>query len=1193
MSLTPEQLEVIGNRQRTIFVEAGAGTGKTTLLVECYLVGLLDDGLPPEQLPTVTFTRKAAGEMRERIRKALLDRGESSLARRVQDAPIGTIDSFAARILRDNALEAGLDPAFGILEEERAAMLRRQAFRDVWERHICSLDDERLTGLSPFQKEIEGGIIPLYERLRGVGREEPRLRLPSAPASGPAEDALRGALRAFLDAGIDRSKASARMRENLDKAEACCEWLDRSASHAPEQRIAELRRFRPNAGCGNAEQKALIKAVQAEGGQLHAVLGEQLLAPLAGEVDELLAALHCEYRKRKKALGVLDFLDLTLEARSLLERGIGGLEPGSRLIVDEFQDTNDLQCAFFDALGAEAILTVGDQFQSIYGFRNADVEVFRDRKRDTPADSVFSLSTNFRSRQPVLDVVNRVFRDEGVLGSELLELTSGREPGEPRPGRIEPRGSLEPAVELVILEKVGQDWREQEARASAECVEQMVRMEGWRQRDVVMLFHSTRGIDTYADELEKRGLDAYVVGGRNYYASEEVGDVLSILSLLINPHDDLALLTVLRSPFVRVADDVLYLLREKAGLRRSAGRRPFLWTALLAVAQGQELPGATEAEVASLRDLVSGVSELRGRLGTPGLGGFIEQVLNRFDYDLAVLRAPQGRRRFANLRKLMRLADEFESVEGPDPASLVAYLRERGELAAKEGNAAILAEGEDVVRLMTIHQAKGLEFPVVLVVGLGSEGGGRGGAAMHVGFRGEVGFRFKLEEGPGSPTVDYGPVDEIIEEASRREAGELLRKAYVAFTRAEERLVLVGTRGITGTPLLHYLQGLFDLPSASDLEAPGLRAGPGATAAADGREPSKEVIAEGDGFYPWESIDLRVRPVAAVPGGAAEDPPPRPVHAPAARGSAAPKPPTFVDRLAPGAPVKSVSFSSLSLYLACPRRYFLESVLGLGEFDAPGGGAAERAAAEAYPEGDDGSGGRGLRGTPGTDEAGGASGREVGLVVHQMLEEAALAGAEPGEAALAHLAARALAWQGLMGEPRIAQTGVRLARAFWRSPVATHPGLAAGRKEVPFVFAHRGFLVRGVFDLLLEEAPGWHLVDYKTNRLGEGGRVEAVKHYRLQAAIYALAALQAGKEPVRVSFLFLEQPDELVTHEFAASDRGALEEELSAALEGIENGDFAAREDRCDWCSVQGLCGPLGVDGPGSRVGGNIAARGA
>lgn len=1192
MSLTPEQLRVIDNRQRTIFVEAGAGTGKTTLLVECYLSGLLDDGLTPEQLPTVTFTRKAAGEMRERIRRALLDRGESSLARRVQDAPIGTIDSFAARILRDNALEAGLDPAFGILEEERAAMLARQAFRDVWERHVCSLDDERLIRLSPFQKEVEGGVIRLYERLRGTGREEPGLALPVSPASGPAETALRGALRAFLDAGIDRAKASRRMLENLDKAEACCEWLDRSVSQAPEQRIAELRSFRPNAGCGNAQQKALIKAVQEESEQLHGVLGEQLLAPLVGQVDELLAGLHCEYRKRKKDLGALDFLDLTLEARSLLERGLGGLERGSRLIVDEFQDTNDLQCAFFDALGAEAVLTVGDQFQSIYGFRNADVEVFRDRRRKTPAGSVFTLSTNFRSRQPVLNVVNRVFRDEALLGSELLELTSGREPGEPRQGRTVPRGTLGPAAELVLLEKeAGEDWREQEARASAECVERLVRAEGWKQRDVVMLFHSTRGIDAYAEELEKRGLGAYVVGGRNYYASEEVGDVLSLLSLLVNPHDDLALLTVLRSPFVGVADDVLYLLREKAGRRRSAGRRPFLWTALLAIAKGQELPGATEDEVASLRDLAAGVFELRGRMGTPGLGGFVEQTLNRFDYDLAVLRAPQGRRRFANLRKLMRLADEFESVEGPDPASLVAYLRERGELAAKEGNAAILAEGEDVVRLMTIHQAKGLEFPVVLVVGLGSEGGGREGSGMHVGLRGEVGFRLKLEDGPGSPTVEYGPVEAIIEEASRREAEELLRKAYVALTRAEERLVLVGTRGIAGTALLHYLEGLFQLPPAPDLEAPGRRAAPDSRAASDLRESPRADESEGDGFYPWEGIDLRVRSVAALP---ATDAPIRPVHAPPMRGTAAPEPPAFVDRLAPKAPVKSVSFSSLSLYQACPRRYFLESVLGLGEFDARGGAAPEGAAAEAQPEFDDGAGGQGLPGTPGADGAGGVSGRDVGVVVHQMLEEAELARAEPSEAALAHLAARALERHGLLGEPHIAHTSVRLACAFWRSPVATHPGLAAGGKEVPFVFAHRGFLVRGIFDLLLEEGRGaWHILDYKTNRLGDGGRAEAVKHYRLQAAIYALAALQAGKEQARVSFLFLEQPDELVTYEFAVSDRPALEEELRAALEGIENGNFAAREGHCDWCSVEGLCGPRGVDGPGFFVGGNIAARGA
>ena len=497
--------------------------------------------------------------------------------------------------------------------------------------------------------------------------------------------------------------------------------------------------------------------------------------------------------RRKTALGLLDFNDVEIRALELMDSGVHPYADAARLMVDEFQDTNGLQCRLIEKLGVATVLTVGDLYQSIYGFRGADIEVFRNHERTVRAGAageVFHtrLSLNFRSRGAVLDVINRVVGHPGLFGEGFTDLVAARARDEARAGLPDERGALSPAVELVVLGRgapSGEDatWQENEARVVADLVSGLVREQGWRPRDVVVLLRALTQVHELEEALVAQGLPSYVVQGRGYYDREELGDLFALLRCLVNPHDDVSLVTALRSPLGAVRDDILYLLRIQSD--RLGGTS--LWEAM----REHELEGAESADAERLRLFRERIETLRVRLGAPGLSELIDASVTAFSYDLVLLQAPDGPRRYANVRKLMLLADEFEALEGPDLAGFVRYLSGRRDLtASREGNAALLAEDDDVVRVMTIHQAKGLEFPVVVIAGMG--GSGRTDRPM---FPLDRSDRVSLRiPGPsdkrfGEPLV-LGPVDDIVQSLDIAHREEEKRLYYVAMTRAMERLLL-------------------------------------------------------------------------------------------------------------------------------------------------------------------------------------------------------------------------------------------------------------------------------------------------------------------------------------------------------------------------------------------------------------------
>jgi ATP-dependent helicase/nuclease subunit A len=1151
--LTEEQRAVLEARRGEVFVSAAAGSGKTSLLVECYLAALLDDGLSPEQLPTVTFTRKAAAEMKDRIRRGLLARGREDLAARMDQAPIGTIHSFCRRLLASDPVGAGVDPLARVLDEERAAILMHAVWREVWQETVMAASAEEVRLLAKWRKDLQKEVPELYRRLRQMGLAHPSFSLTPPLGWETARQKLRRALNELHSEAAPLAERSKTAEVLLDGIEAARGWASAASPGRPDLRTSGAIRLPLNGP--RALRPLVVEARSALTEARLALAGHELLA-VGRLIDDLLDRLHSSLEKRKRQEGHLDFQDLELLALAYVRGGGPSLPVGSRLLVDEFQDTNSLQFALFRQLGTASRLTVGDEYQSIYAFRGADVEVFRRVRAELSGEgpaaerSLHRLTYNFRSSAEVLSAVNRLFGSQALFGDQFTALKAGRASAAPETGR--PTSGH--AAELLLMDREScaddeDGWQAAEARGVAGRIARLTEHEGWRPRDVVVLLATFTHVEWYARALDEHGIPAYVVGGKGYYAREEVTDVLALLTLVVNPHDDLALVTVLRSPFVSVLDDTLYLLRRAAGRR---GR--FLWEG----AKG-EVPDLPSDERMKLDAFASRLELLRARLGTPGMSALIEHALEIFDYDLAVLNTPDGRRRFANLRKLMRLADEYEEIAGPDLTGLVDYLRQRRDLVAREASAPVLSEEQDVVRVMTVHQAKGLEFPVVVVAGIGSDGGPPGPPACLVDQHGAGALVLRGSKA-GFEEVDLslGSAAAILADERRRRHEEALRLHYVAATRAQEKLILTGSlragsSGGRGRVLAAIMQSA---------ELPG-------------------VPVEGEVLRPWSDVDLVVSRLAAdgherERAGVArpEAPSATPEAAyPAENWTAAtgPMPRRALEahsasRL-PG--VKRVSFSSLALYDRCPFRFYLERILGLGAGSVPDG-RRDGDGSTSLDGSDDGSGLVHAVDRGGDDEV---EGRDMGTLVHRCLELVDLR-EEPAPDELESLISAVAADTSVSLDSVARARAAALVRAFWRSPVATWTGLQAAQKEVPFVFSREGMLVHGVVDLLLPSASGWRMVDYKTNVLAGRTPAAAVEPYLVQAQLYALAGLLAGAESVATTFLFLEAPADPVELRYGAVDVEKLGEKLDSVLESLRTGEYP-RLDRCGGCEQAGLCRAL------------------
>ena len=462
-----------------VFVSAGAGTGKTTVLVERFVQAVCEQGLDVESILVITYTRKAAGELRARIRAALHGRGRPDLARRLDAAWISTIHGFCSRLLRTHPFAVGIDPRFHELDEEHGAVIRGESFERALAAFCATRDTdfqnaERLRLLATYGAHgLRRMLTGVYETLRSAGRE---LVLELGEVAGIEER---------LAELHDAARSLAADPEATDKQLAAAAAALALTTTNPEQ-LLDLSLL-----AATGERAAAFRGAR---DRLEQAAFDRLAARDKELLQELLDLFAAEYTAAKQRESALDFEDLQLLARDLLRDNEHVRQAEQlrfrALMVDEFQDTNRLQCEIVDLLrGAADVFFVGDEFQSIYGFRHADVAVFRERREC--AQQQLPLTLNYRSRPEVLAAVNFLFG--GEFGDGYQKLAASGDFPDPVFGH---------PVELLVSDKRSYrdaplSWRDGEARAIARRVCELVDTGAAAPGEVVLLFAAGTDAERY------------------------------------------------------------------------------------------------------------------------------------------------------------------------------------------------------------------------------------------------------------------------------------------------------------------------------------------------------------------------------------------------------------------------------------------------------------------------------------------------------------------------------------------------------------------------------------------------------------------------------------------------------------------------------------------------------------------------
>ncbi len=869
--LTPQQAAALGVVAASVALSAGAGCGKTRVLTERYLRYLEGpDRRPLGSIVALTFTEKAARELRQRVRAACrrrLDRGDDpaywrGVLRGLEAAPIGTFHECCGRLLRRFAVEAGLEPGFGVLEETIAPSFREEALSACLRRWLAEGDpDLHELAVAYSLRVVRQTLVDL---IADRGGRDYQLWSEAEPETIVAiwrEVWLRLGLPLALDRVARAGEPLLKLLGQFDCTNRVMNeriaWLRSEVpalpkARSPHEALAEVQTYALVKGAGGAEAweaKDVYTLVQSELAKLRKAAGGLLETLKLLEADSVPAARRSRqfarlaaeaveaYARLKRDRGLLDFDDLLHHARRLLLTGPDSVRERlaaeiSVVLVDEFQDTDPVQAEILERLAAPDLLggrvfLVGDIKQSIYRFRGAEPRLFEEYRGRFPEAGRKALTENFRSAPGIITFVNALFADRFPGAEHRLEPRSSRyatpdgpavtflwatEAGaaEGEADRDEPDESEAQGGRPKDESGNADARRRVEARWLARWVAQRL-AEGrpvWDEAvggvrpahagDVVFLFRSLSDAACYENALIAEGLDYYVVGGAAFFVQQEVLDLINLLTAIEDPFDELALAGVLRSPFFGVSDEGLYWLAQAGGGELAAG-----------LARGSEVNDLDETDRQRVERAARLLGAWRARKDREPIARLLDRALAESGYEAALLGEYLGERKRANCRKLVRIAARFDRQGGLTLADFVARLRADLRKPPREEQAATTDEAGQAVRIMTVHQSKGLEFPIVVVPDLDRKAPP---GSDRVKFHSELGpvAEDPPEVGPDEANLGSVCIKEIEAQEERLEAHRLL---YVATTRARELLVLsaaVGPEARPASPAMQLIAERFD-----------------------------------------------------------------------------------------------------------------------------------------------------------------------------------------------------------------------------------------------------------------------------------------------------------------------------------------------------------------------------------------------
>lgn len=1146
MDFTAEQDQAISVHDRNLIVTAGAGSGKTRVLVERYL--RLLEANPDWQLTelvAITFTEKAAREMRDRVRQ--------ELERRLRDAPteaeahrwrehmglldnarIGTIHSLCAQLLRANPEKVPVDPAFEVLDENEAALLKS----DAVEQTLAAM----VEGDQPASRLLLDYSVTEVRKMLNEHVEKIQLLTDSLPADP----------QALLDTWTAaREQAIARWVNDLRRDQALWDNLNWSppqgweAVMATGDKLADVWRKVQAAAdfllAGDAEEvraalPEVADAIVLRGGSAKNWglddLGKAVLAkakaalkhiretveeyteafppPITeqdAEMAELLYLWHealrltaQTYKTLKDERAVLDFDDLEQLTAELLRNPDAAARYAEgefkHLMVDEFQDTNACQREIVEYLtgvrqgSVGRLFVVGDPKQSIYAFRGADVSVFSSVQADLQAlgGVKLPLSQSFRTHARLVEVFNDLF-SRLLVSREDFEVPFG-----------EPMRAVRPSqpfhatpVKILLLQPPedaklsADDLRRWEAYEIARAIHEMVTAPIFDKAagdyrpmtygDVAVLFRSLKHAPLYEEVFKAVELPYVTLAGTGYYNRQEVWDILNLLRALHNPADNLALASVLRSPMFGVSDEGLFVLRM---LRDEQGRRLPLWTVVDSFA-GEALHSLAEDDRAALtfaRDCLRSLRNLAGRVTVDEL---LEAALDQTAYDAILTALPDGDRRRGNVEKLLQKARESGRVA---LGEFMVYLRDLAGIEPRESEAVVEALG--TVKIMTIHKSKGLEFPLVVLANADWKPRPTENDPLIIDPK--AGAACFLRDGEDKLIKPFA-YHELQQRQARRDLAEHKRLLYVAATRAQDYLLISGAKeDVEGSWLKMILdEGELDGTEIQRRdEPPDLRSlSPTARSGRTG----------------WDVLDQRTPDKGQLP----------PLV------GALPLTPITLARHLSVTQLEELGSAEHFRPPALGRRAFRQSVL----HDAP---------APIYP----------IYRREGLSRYGRS--RVVGSMVHRALQVGALPSRYP--LAKLEIILHAYAWDegvtdsATLGE--VVHDALLLLERFQEPKPLQH----AERKlrEVPFVLRTPHHILHGTIDLLYQADGEWYVLDYKTADVHPKSVHWHAQRYSLQVGAYAEAVrVRTGQIPT-VQLYYLH-PSVLVEVPQAA---------WQAALDGLD-----------------------------------------
>lgn len=1162
MSLTPEQARAIHTEANRVLVTAAAGSGKTHVLAQRYIHIVENE---PERsiasIVAITFTRATAREMKDRVRRyftirlqeAKNSREKKFWQKRITEIPqarIQTIHSLCRDIIRDNAAVIGIDPRFRILDEAESAHLREEMIREVLAADDHAGQDYRKLFGQFATPEIRKAFrrvqfpvpkFPLAGELLGQWQDEWRARAAvkfaefcreySIPfLDVPSDDALgERCLQAahHLEAihlahnQDDRYAEYEHLRELAVIRLTAAGKKDRWGSQfAKDEATAQLKRWVTAARCYRDEIGA-----PPDGLDRAAADDLQLWWALIHRVQQ-------RYIQIKLEKNALDYDDLEwLCAQLLQEDAIRERyqEEIGHILADEFQDVNQRQWQIMQALSDgyehKSLFLVGDPCQSIYSFRGADVSVFQQVKKKVGAGfTPYTLSQSFRSHAPFMAGLNDFFdclfqreENQALLEFEVEEPTKmvcQRETAPEYVAHIElcciDQTALKKA-ELPADRKAARKW---EAALLAERLlaivaqqEKIIEPENAtirpaRFNDIAILFRSFSDINLYEEVFTRLGLPFKSYAGRGLFDRQEVWDAVNFMKSLHNPLEDLALASVLRSPFGNLSDDALYLLRA---IREDSTQQRLPLIQQVQKAAAGQVADFPDDELRPLQRFLAMYTSLARMLGRVSVFELLSEMMNRSAYPAIVGAQNDGEQSRNNLAKLLEISRIREHTQLADFLDFIQRNR-RHELPVAQAE----ISSSDTVSLMSIHSSKGLEFPIVVLADIGR----------------------RLESDPKEAFLDptnEGPACIVLDERREEIEGYAYRKAkaikikkaaaeekrimYVAATRARDRLILSG--------MVHENKKGGWQKEGANWEAVLDWFGKDALAKL---EPDVPVLKR----YSWGRAQLylaksppahsshsqQASPIAPISRIIADQPP-----------IAAAIDTSLLEKVAesPSAKLHNLAASQLNATRSQPSSHHV---------------FADEVSTSAESAGD-------------RDEVEGTSShRELGLLLHAALRQHPLP--MPGKPLQEYL--RGLCWKMAFGDTERAalliteavQVLEKYRNSSLYSELSSVP-LQAIHREFPLTYRRQSSLIHGRIDLLYQKSDGkWCILDYKTNRLPSGRFLETAlaehaKRYDPQMAAYH-QAIHSCKEfqPLMAAIHYLQHGVTLTIPEERLKQAGQL-----------------------------------------------------